>query len=136
MLPGFIRLLQHSHSVKRDDWIGQSVRLQFGDLKYIAQVRLNGKDPGVAWADPWRLKLPDVVKAGRNELEIIVVNTWANRLIGEAGLPKEKRITRTNVALESGKRTMRTFQSYAATDPLMPSVLLSPVKLEFGPMAR
>ncbi len=108
------------------------VRLQLGEVKYIARVRLNGRDLGVVWTAPWSMELTSAVKSGSNELEIVVVNTWANRLIGDAALPKEERITRTNVALEPGKRRLRGFQSYAASDELMPSGLLGPVRVEFG----
>ena len=113
---------------------GQLVRLQLGEVNDIAQVRLNGEDLGVVWTDPWSLELTGVAKTGRNELEIDVVNTWANRLIGDAGLPTAKRITKSNVALEPEKRTLKGFQSYAVSDPLMPSGLLGPVRLEFGRM--
>jgi hypothetical protein len=52
-----------------------------------------------------------------NLLEIRVVNLWPNRLIGDAALPKEKRLTRTNV--EFDKNT-----------PLLESGLLGPVTLQ------
>jgi hypothetical protein len=111
---------------------GQAVRLQLGDVKYIAQVRLNGQDLGVVWTAPWSVDLTGVVKPGRNDLEITVVNTWVNRLIGDAGLPPEKRTTKTNVALQQGKRTLKAYQAFASEDPLMPSGLLGPVRLEFS----
>ena len=38
-----------------------------------------------------------LAKPGRNRLQIDIANTWANRLIGDAKLPKEKRLTRTNI---------------------------------------
>ena len=94
---------------------------------------LNGKDLGIVWTDPWSVDLMGATKAGRNELEIDVVNTWANRLIGDAGQPNEKRITKTNIALQSGKRTIKPFQGYASEDPLMRSGLLGPVRLEIQP---
>jgi len=37
--------------------------------------------------------------AGRNELEITVVNTWQNRLIGDRGKPQEDRFTKTNIKI-------------------------------------
>ncbi|MFA6544605.1 MAG: glycosyl hydrolase [Limisphaerales bacterium] len=107
------------------------VRLQLGEVKYICEVRLNGRDLGVVWTDPWAVDLTGSVQPGRNELEIAVVNTWVNRLIGDAGLPKEERITKTNVSLQPGKRTLKAYQGFAAEDPLMPSGLLGPVRLEF-----
>lgn len=112
----------------------QLVRLSLGQVKYIAQVKVNGKEAGIVWTDPWSVELTGKVKSGRNELEIIVANTWVNRLIGDASLPKEKRIAQTNVGLEPGKRTLKIYQSFAPSDPLMPSGLLGPVRLEFGAM--
>ena len=111
----------------------RSIRLHLGEVKFIAQVWLNGKDLGIVWTDPWSVDLMGATKAGRNELEIDVVNTWANRLIGDAGQPNEKRITKTNIALQSGKRTIKPFQGYASEDPLMRSGLLGPVRLEIQP---
>ena len=108
-------------------------RLQLGEVRCIAQVRLNGKDLGVVWTDPWSIDLTTAVQPGRNELEIDVVNTWVNRLIGDAGLPKEKRLTKTNVALQQGPRTLKAYQGFASEDPLMPSGLLGPVRLELWP---
>jgi hypothetical protein len=58
-----------------------------------------------------------VVKPSGNELEIVVVNTWANRLIGDAGLPEPERLTRTNV------------RKFTKDTPLPPSGLLGPVTL-------
>jgi len=110
----------------------KSVRLQLGEVHCIAEVKLNGQNLGVVWTAPWSVELTGAAKPGRNELEIFVVNTWVNRLIGDAGLPPEKRTTQTNVALQQGKRTVRAFQGFASEDPLMPSGLLGPVRLEFA----
>jgi len=111
-----------------------SVCLQLGEVECIAQVRLNGKDLGIVWTEPWKIDLTAAVKAGRNNLEIDVVNTWVNRLIGDAGRPKEKRFTKTNVALQEGTRTIKPYQGFASKDPLMRSGLLGPVRLEFAIM--
>jgi len=108
----------------------RAVRLQLGEVKCLGQVRLNGRDLGVVWTAPWAVDLAGAAKPGRNRLEIDVVNTWVNRLIGDAALPKERRITRSNVALQAGARTLRAFQGFASEDPLMPSGLLGPVRLE------
>ncbi|MCX7824528.1 MAG: glycosyl hydrolase [Verrucomicrobiae bacterium] len=112
----------------------RSVRLCLGEVKCIAEVRLNGQNLGVVWTAPWSVDLTRVVKPGKNELEIAVTNTWVNRLIGDAGLPENKRITRTNVRFlpEPAKRP---FLGFSPKDPLMPSGLLGPVRLELGPMS-
>ena len=62
-----------------------------------------------------------------------MVNTWLNRLIGDAGQPKEKRITKTNITLQQGQRTIRAYQGFASDDPLSRSGLLGPVRLELPP---
>lgn len=111
---------------------GGLVRLHLGAVNHVARVRVNGKDLGVVWCAPWSIDLTGAVKPGRNELEIDVTNTWANRLIGDARLPESRGFTRTNVRLETGKRTLKPFQSYSSEDPLMESGLLGPVRLEFG----
>jgi len=107
-------------------------RLNLGGVHYIGRVRLNGKDLGIVWTEPWTVELTGVAKPGENRLEIDVVNLWVNRLIGDAGLPKDQRRTNTNVVLETGKRTKKVFQAFGSTDPLMPSGLLGPVRLDFG----
>jgi hypothetical protein len=111
----------------------RQVRLQLGEVRCIAQVRLNGKDLGIVWTDPWSIELTGALKTGRNALEIDVINTWVNRLIGDAALPPQKRVTKSNVALLSGKRTLKAYQGFASEDPLMSSGLLGPVRLEYLP---
>ena len=104
--------------------------LQLGDVSALAQVRLNGKDLGVVWTAPWQVELTGALKAGANQLEIEVTNLWANRLIGDAGLPPEQRITKSNLQYEKGPRTLKAYQGYASEDPLQPSGLMGPVRLE------
>ena len=74
----------------------KAVRLQLGEVKHIAQVRLNGKALGVVWTDPWAVDVTGIVRAGKNDLEIEVTNLWVNRLIGDADLPDDQRLTKTN----------------------------------------
>jgi len=76
---------------------GRQLYLDLKRVRNVAQISLNGKDLGVVWTAPWRVDITDAVKAKGNKLEIDVVNLWPNRLIGDAGLPKEKRLTVTNV---------------------------------------
>jgi len=107
-------------------------RLSLGRVMCIARVRVNGHDRGVVWCDPWTVDITGDLKPDKNELEIDVINTWVNRLIGDAALPPEQRRTKTIVRLEAGKRTLRVFQAFGSTDPLMPSGLIGPVRLQFG----
>ncbi len=66
----------------------------------IASVKLNGKDIGITWTTPFRLEITDAVKSGKNKLEITVVNTWQNRLIGDRGKDQKDRFTKTNIRVK------------------------------------
>ena len=35
-----------------------------------------------------------MVRSGKNELKVEITNLWANRLVGDAKLSREKRVTR------------------------------------------
>jgi hypothetical protein len=96
---------------------GLPLVLDLGEVKELAEVRLNGKNLGILWARPFRVDVTDAIKPVNNELEIEVVNFWPNRIIGDESKPPEKRLTRTNIR----KLTKET--------PLMPSGLLGPVRL-------
>ena len=96
---------------------GQRLTLDLGDVKNLAEVRLNGKSLGVLWALPFRVDVTDAIKPAGNSLEIEVVNFWPNRIIGDQFLAPDKRFTRTNIR----KLTKDT--------PLMESGLLGPVRV-------
>ncbi|GAA4780671.1 hypothetical protein GCM10023231_04770 [Olivibacter ginsenosidimutans] len=97
----------------------ETLLLDLGVVKNIAQVWVNGKDLGVIWTAPWQVDISTVVRSGRNELAIEVINQWPNRLIGDAALPKEQRLTNTNIV-------------FKPDDPLLPSGLLGPVVIKYG----
>ncbi len=115
-----------------EDQAAALLRLDLGEARHVAEVRLNGRDLGVVWTAPWSLDISGIARAGENRLEIDVTNLWVNRLIGDAALPQEKRVTQTNVALQRGNRTLRPFQGYGSTDPLVRSGLLGPIRIQFG----
>jgi hypothetical protein len=99
---------------------GNPLWLDLGNVREMARVRLNGTDLGVVWTPPFRVEVTGVVKPTGNQLEVEVVNFWPNRIIGDDALPKEQRLTQTNIR----KLTKAT--------ALMPSGLLGPVQL-MGP---
>ena len=106
-----------------------AAHLCLGDVFNLARVRINGRDLGIAWCAPWEVSTDGTLRPGRNQVEIEVVNTWVNRLIGDAALAPEKRITRTNVGFEAGDRRLKPHQSTAAGDPLRPAGLPGPVRI-------
>jgi hypothetical protein len=96
---------------------GRRIMLDLGDVRNLAEVRLNGKNLGVLWAMPFRVDVTEAVKPTKNQIEIDVVNFWPNRVIGDQYLPVERRLTRSNIR----KLTKQT--------PLMESGLLGPVTI-------
>jgi hypothetical protein len=94
----------------------ERIYLDLGAIRDVASVRLNGKRLGVLWTAPWRVDITDAVKPSDNRLEIAVTNLWPNRLIGDAAMPVEKRLTRTNIV-------------FGKDHPLLESGLLGPVRL-------
>jgi hypothetical protein len=92
--------------------------IDLGAVASMARVRLNGRELGTVWCAPWRVEITGAMRATDNQLEIEVVNTWANRLIADSGLPEGERLT---VVAED----MRP----KADSPLMAAGLLGPVRL-------
>jgi len=99
--------------------------LDFGDIKNVAEVRLNGLKLGVLWCAPWRVEITNVVKPTGNNLEVDVINLWANRVIGDLNLPAENRYTKTHDGFRFDFLTGKT--------PLIKSGLLGPVRVYCAP---
>lgn len=67
--------------------------LNLGNVSNIATVYVNGRLCGTAWCYPYQVDISNAVKRGKNELKIIVVNTWANAILGsDIGTPPFKGI--------------------------------------------
>jgi hypothetical protein len=91
--------------------------LDLGDVRELAEVKVNGKSCGIVWTPPFRADITGAVKPGENKLEIEVVNFWPNRIIGDANLPPDQRLTKTNI------------RNLKANTALMESGLLGPVRI-------
>ncbi|MDR1814958.1 MAG: hypothetical protein LBR18_08965, partial [Tannerella sp.] len=71
--------------------VKKQLSIDLGKVAVMAKVNLNGKYVGGVWTPPYRLNISGNVKEGVNELEIEVVNTWLNRIVGDCQLPPEER---------------------------------------------
>jgi hypothetical protein len=100
---------------------GQQIYLNLGKLTAIAKVSINGIALGGAWTPPYRVDVSKAIKNGENTIEVKVVNTWVNRLIGDSKLPINKR------------RTWLDYNPYTPTSKLEPAGLLGPVSIEVVP---
>jgi hypothetical protein len=100
------------------DWFGKGAHLllDLGAVRFLATVSVNGKDVGEVWHAPYRIDVTSALKPGANQIEVRVVNTWVNRLIGDVQ-PGATKITFTDV------------KPYKENSPLQSSGLLGPVTL-------
>jgi len=111
---------------KSFDWVSEKsaignrqsqIFLDLGEVHDLATVRVNGHELGTLWLAPWRVDITSAVQPGANTLEIVVVNPWNNRLVGDAALPANQR------------RTFLAGPPVSKAAPLLPAGLLGPVML-------
>jgi hypothetical protein len=104
--------------IAQRSWPKKNARilLDLGEVKNLAEVSVNGRPLGVAWHAPYRVDITQAVRLGTNELSVMVVNSWVNRLIGDQQ-PGATPLTFADV------------KPYRADSPLLESGLLGPVRI-------
>ncbi|MDR1816862.1 MAG: hypothetical protein LBR07_01470, partial [Puniceicoccales bacterium] len=131
--------------------------LDLGEVREFAEVTLNGTPLPVQWKIVKELDVTGIARAGENVLEIRVTNLWPNRLIGDerqyppvpGRIKKGERVANArwragefkqwpawlydgkkfnDIPDPSGRHTFVAKSLYLATDPLLPSGLLGPVR--------
>jgi hypothetical protein len=95
---------------------GKTIFLEFGKVNVMAKVKINGQYAGGIWTAPYRTDVTGFVKQGDNAIEVEVVNTWVNRLIGDRSLPEQDR------------HTWSHNNPWQAGSPLQPSGLEGPAR--------
>ena len=99
---------------------GERYYIQLDDVYNMAEVKVNGKPCGIIWTHPYQLEITDAIKNGKNELEISVVNTWENRIMGDEDFDQEK---------DSDKKTWSNARYRMAKKELVKSGLTGTVKI-------
>ncbi|MEO6150234.1 MAG: glycosyl hydrolase [Mucilaginibacter sp.] len=137
----------------------KALYINLGEVQNIARVNLNGKDMGIIWCAPWQAAIPQgLLKKKGNKLTIQVVNTWANRLVGDEQKPDDAELVAWNPPGDrkgsydksvgsrhlkdlpdwlvrgterpaTGRYTFSTWRFYNKEAPLIPAGLLGPVTI-------
>jgi hypothetical protein len=121
---------------------GARLKLDLGIVKNIARVRLNGRDLGIVWCDPWSVDVTAALRPNDNLLEIQVANLWPNRLIGDEQEPADAEygkggnlvrwpewLIKKEPRPSSARLTFTTWKHFTKDSPLLPSGLLGPVSI-------
>jgi hypothetical protein len=143
--------------------VGDRVWLDLGEVKNIAEVKVNGRAYPALWKPPFRVDVTDVLGGSRSRatesspdaqervppvlaVEVKVTNYWPNRLIGDETLcapdaeyndaSRHPPLTvkewpewlLAGKSSPSGRHAFATCRLWTASDALLPSGLLGPVK--------
>jgi hypothetical protein len=92
--------------------------LDLGKVSVSAKIKINGKEAGGVWTAPYQTDITSFLNDGNNVIEIEVVNTWVNRIIGDLQLPENER------------KVKPYHNSWKAHSPLQKSGLLGPVTMK------
>ncbi|MCX7827197.1 MAG: glycosyl hydrolase, partial [Verrucomicrobiae bacterium] len=127
--------------------------LDLGEVREVAEVKVNGTNLGILWKTPSRVDITEAVRTGENALEIEVVNLWVNRMIGDERMYPDdiewipqamgewkgfgmKRLPDWFADWDAGRGkrptgriVFSTTKFFSAKDALVPSGLIGPVKL-------
>lgn len=121
--------------------------LDLGTVHGVAEVTINGKQVANLWCPPYRVEIPDdILKPGKNQIEIAVTGSWRNRMIGDEQHPRDfKTIARApydfinewpDWYVKGTPRPVKERVSFCTTlfykksDALLPSGLEGPVTLQ------
>lgn len=116
-----------------------------GRVEVLAEVKVIGTYVGLFWLPPYRIDITDVVKQGKNNLEVMVTNLWPYRLLGDEHLPTENEYGRDGRRVSGilkmpdwylkgeakpGERiAFSTWQHFKIGEPLPESGLIGTIKL-------
>lgn len=106
-----------SFEMKKSTSKDEKITLDLGEVKNLAEIFINGKSAGIVWKKPFTVNVASLLVKGKNTIDIKVINSWVNRLVGDVQ-PGAKKITFLSMPAMIRKET-----------PLEESGLLGPVRL-------
>ena len=128
----------------------ETALLEIDEIYDIAEVFINNQSAGVIWKKPFHLDITPYLKTGKNDIKILVVNRWINRLIGDEYIPIDAKYDLTGSKFSAGKLqelpewlnnknverkdkryTFATWKHYDKSSPLVKSGLFGKVRLVF-----
>jgi len=128
----------------------ETALLEIDEIYDIAEVFINNQSAGVIWKKPFHLDITPYLKTGKNDIKILVVNRWINRLIGDEYVPIDAKYDLTGSKFSVGKLlelplwlnnkdvqrkdkryTFATWKHYDKASPLVKSGLLGKVAVSF-----
>lgn len=129
------------------------VSIDLGRVEVIAELFVNGKPAVTLWKPPFKADITDLVKVGKNRIEVGVTNQWRNRLIGDEYKPLEMEWSRQGDVgsvlkewpewflngqsrPESERVTFVSWRHYTKDSKLIPSGLLGPVRIHCSEVVR
>lgn len=110
--------IRYSSAFDLDAKPAGTLYINLHEVHVMAKVKINGEYVGGVWTSPHRLDITDFVKVGKNTVEVEIVNTWANRVIGDLNLPENER------------KIWMIHNGWSKDSPVPGSGLVGPVVLE------
>ena len=128
---------------------GRGLVLDLGTVRDVVNVWANGRFLGCLWEAPYRVALPERLFSGEGArtlaLRLEVVNTWPNRLIGDARArkagaaeplspkgPWPQWVLDGRPDSGTGIYTWSNFMGWSADEEPLPAGLIGPVRLVEG----
>jgi hypothetical protein len=114
------RALYKSKFILERSYVDGKIYVDIGSVNGMAKVKINGNYAGGLWTSPWRVDILSLAKEGENTIEVEIVNTWVNRLIGDSKLP------------ENNRKTMCFVNPFKPDSPLAQSGMTGPVQIFYS----